>query len=103
MKKYLVFIFALLLLTSCGRDHGIDAALLEKADEYSEIPAVPEDDEYMGSYAPETEYSAGDLRAVSGIHYSGQNLYAALADGKYFFDGWRLRSITKTRRIERKI
>jgi len=74
MKKYLVCIFALLLLTSCGRDKGIDAVLLEKADEYFEMPTVPEENEYMGDYAPETAYSAGDLSSVSGIYYaSGQN------------------------------
>ena len=67
MKKHLIFIFALLLLTSCGRDKGIDIELLEKADKIFEMPAVTEEEGYMGDYAAETAYSAGDLSAVNGI------------------------------------
>ena len=87
MKRYFTFICAFLLLTSCGRDKGIDSALLEKADEIAGMPNVNENGEYMGDYAPETEYSAGDLSSVSGICYAyGEPYYAALADGKYFFN-----------------
>lgn len=87
MKKYLVLICALLLLSSCTRDNAIDSALLEKADEIAGMPTVNENGEYMGDYAPETEYSAGDLSSVSGICYAyGKPYYAALADGKYYFN-----------------
>ena len=87
MKKYLLMICALLLLSSCTRDNAIDSALLEKAEEIAGMPIVTEGDEYMGGYAPETEYSAGDISSVSGIYYTaGQNYYAAIADGEYFFD-----------------
>lgn len=87
MKKLFAFVCLMLIFSSCTRDKGIDLELLEKADQMAEIPTVNENGEYMGDYAPETEYSAGDLSSVSGIHYTaGQNYYAAIADGEYFFD-----------------
>ena len=89
MKKYHLFICicALFLLSSCTRDKGIDIGLLEKADQMAELPNVNENGEYMGEYTPETDYSSGDLSSVSGICYAyGEPYYAALADGKYFFD-----------------
>lgn len=84
-KRIFVYCFLLLFLSSCTRDQAIDEKLLEKADDIYRIPTVTEADEYMGDYAPEAEYSAGDLSSINGIHYNSA-YSAALADGKYYFD-----------------
>ncbi len=86
MKKVIIFfILTAVLLSSCTRDVSVDEMLLEKADEVYQTATVMQFDEYVGDYAPETEYSLGDISNINGIRYY-YGYYNALKDGKYYFD-----------------
>ena len=58
MKTTIILILAALMLSSCGRDKGIDSDLLAKAEKADEIyaPAAVEDagDYYYGDWTEET-------------------------------------------------
>ena len=71
--RSLLLILAFLLVLSapsCRRDPSVDAALLDKAEQAANKPALPpEAEEYTGDWAPEIVYSPGDLSDVEGIRY----------------------------------
>ena len=90
--KQTAFLLALVILLSaavcsCRRDPSVDAALLDKAEQAANKPALPpEAEEYMGDWAPETVYSPGDLSEIAGMRYNRVNDRAAdsAADGVRF-------------------
>jgi len=98
MKTTIILIFAALMLSSCGRDRGIDSDLLAKAEKADEIyaPSAVEDagDYYYGDWGEETRYDVPDTSVLDGIVTSYGEL-SGYYDGKYYFSVKKARESTK--------
>ena len=98
MKTTIILIFVALMLSSCGRDKGIDRDLLAKAEKADEIyaPAAVDDagDYYYGDWGEETRYDVPDTSVLDGIVTSSGDL-SGYYDGKYYFSVKKARESTK--------
>ena len=87
IRSLLLILVVLLCLSapSCRRDPSVDAALLDKAEQAANKPALPHDaEEYTGDWAPETVYSPGDLSDIEGIRYIHAPLANSAGDGMWY-------------------
>ena len=98
MKRTVLLILAALMLSSCGRDRGIDVDLLEKAEKADEIyaPSAAQDagDYYYGDWTEETRYDVPDTSKHDGI-MTRSGTISGYYNGKYYFSVTKARESTK--------